>query len=291
MRRRLARIPWSPAGVPAIRAALMQAHLALAGEWRGYLPQLERRMDNLAAALDDLESGGRYGGADYDATVADLDDLVDLYRLTRSSLRLSLTAAEVTSTVTPIWVPDAVTSLAADRAAASVSAPLPSPAPQASPPSAAALGIDALRALGDDGLLLFAQPLARFRETLPEVLQPMPEVAVDGVLWWTSRPCSDPDHGHADDVPAAIGLRPLTRSRDLPLRGPGWDLSVLTEITNFDVLAGAEPALHTPEGNLVARLAELGNALQDSVIRLVDAEPGATHSDGSMAKVTVLDAA
>lgn len=254
--------PWLSIGLPRIHRELAQAYRDLSVEWTAYLDMVGARDSAYEAELDALTDAGRGpGDADFDEVAAQQLDNDYLCRMLGGNLMHSTTAVEVLQSLTPVWVPEAV-----NDALASI--------------EVSAGDARSLTGIGESGLFVFSKSPIRARESLPGG-PTMPEVDVDGVLWWTKTT----EHGDAsravtNEGPRRLMLAPLTRSRDLQwLRGDGWRSSTLTEVTCFDVptVRGADvPGSLWPCVELMARI---GNALQHNHIR---------YTDGSIA---TLDAA
>ncbi|MEE3850162.1 hypothetical protein VZC37_07440 [Gordonia sp. LSe1-13] len=249
-------------GLPRIHRELAQAYRDLSVEWAAYLDMVGARDIEYEAVLDALVDAGRGpGDAEFDEVVAQQLDNDSLYRMLSGNLLHSTTAVEVLQNLAPVWVPEAV-----NDALASI---------EVAPGDARSL-----TGIGGSGLVVFGKSPIRARESLPGG-QTMPEVDVDGVLWWTKTL----ERGGASravtaDGPRRLMLAPLTRSRDLQwLRGDGWRSSTLTEVTCFDVstVRGVDvPGALWPCVELLARV---GTALQRNSLR---------YTDGSIA---TLDAA
>ena len=172
-----------------------------------------------------------------------------------------MAGAETASTATPMWVPASALASIADV-------------------DGSATDRRGLPALGTSGLMLFEKSTVRAQESLPPTAPTLPEVDVDGVLWFTA-----PTVRHGCDTRLVVA--PLTTARGLqPLRGEGWKASTLTEISCIDIYHGVrhdvDPGMHP----IVELLDRMGNALQGGLIRVVERD-----GDEVAEAVSVLDAA
>ncbi|MCH5642088.1 hypothetical protein [Gordonia sp. ABSL49_1] len=244
---------WLAGALPRIHDELGEAYFALAYEYLQYLHILEQRLFDLEFEIEDLEdSGSGPGDSEFDRAVQKHADDEDLQRLLSGTFVHALRAVDVLKDLAPVWVPAAVNDVLAS------------------------LEVDAddargLAQVGATGMVVFDKSPMRMREVLPSGPQ-MPEVDVDGVLWWTKRAATDV-------VPARLVLAPLTRSRDLQwLRGDGWKPSTLTEVTCFDVTASAEAGVDANLLPCVALLAKIGLAQQHNAIRVVDGSMRISHA-------------
>lgn len=259
--RRLNQIPWAASGMPDVQAALVDAFRGLAEEWAAYIRPVGVRMLHAMARFDQYREGRLALTEDECADLAeDYIESVDLYKLLRGLLGRADTSAEVLSRVSPIWVPESVTSEArsADGGAS----------------------IRVLPELGSAGLLVFEKPLTRMTEgPLPNGVI-TPTVDVDGVLWWSHAEFADIGLGGActmEDTTTcgSFEVQPLTCSRDLqPLRGEAWRLSLLTEVANYSV-EPCDDMSDAPSGTPLFRMLDrLGVMLGRSDIHVGD-ESGA----------------
>ncbi len=254
--------PWLSIGLPRIHRELAQAYRDLSVEWTAYLDMVGARDSAYEAELDALTDAGRGpGDADFDEVAAQQLDNDYLCRMLGGNLMHSTTAVEVLQSLTPVWVPEAV-----NDALASI--------------EVSAGDARSLTGIGESGLFVFSKSPIRARESLPGG-PTMPEVDVDGVLWWTKTT----EHGGVsqavtNDGPRRLMLAPLTRSRDLQwLRGDGWRSSTLTEVTCFDVTTVRGADVPGPLWPCVELLARIGTALEHNSLR---------YTAGS---ITTLDAA
>ncbi|RPA19866.1 hypothetical protein [Gordonia sp. OPL2] len=239
-------------GLPRIHRELTQAYRYLSVEWVAYADMVSARDAEYATELDALAAAGRGpGDADFDAVVTQKLDNSTLYRMLCGNVMHSATAVEVLNDLTPVWVPEAV-----NDALASIEVP---------PGDARSL-----TGIGASGLLVFGTSPIRARESLPGG-QTMPEVDVDGVLWWTKTAChGSASNALAEGVPRRLMLAPLTRSRDLQwLRGDGWRTSTLTEVTCFDVTTVRGVDVQEALWPCVELLARIGTALQHNSLRCI----------------------
>lgn len=253
--------PWLAGGLPRIHQELVQAYRDLSVEWAAYLDMIGARDTAYKTELDALAGAGRGpGDADFDEVVTQQLDNDSLNRMLCGNLMHTTTAVEVLRNLTPVWVPQAV-----NDALASI--------------EVSAGDARSLTGIGGSGLFVFSKSPIRARESLPGGAT-MPEVDVDGVLWWTKTLERGGASAVTADRPRRLMLAPLTRSRDLQwLRGDGWRSSTLTEVTCFDVTTVRGADVPGPLWPCVELLARIGTALQDNILH---------YTDGSIA---TLDAA
>lgn len=238
--------PWIAGALPRLHTDLVRAYGELALEWSVYLNVFEHHLNRLADQIEELEDAAKgEGDAEFDAATKALDDYADLFCLLRDNLQHSVAAVEMLNGVTPAWVPEA-----ANDALASID-------------------IDAgdtqgLAHLRPAGMLVFDKSPVRMREVLPDG-HAMPEVDIDGLMWWTKPP--------SRDMPSRLKVAPFTRSRALaPLRGEAWKSSTLTEVTCFHVGVGYDSNIDANLWPCVDLLARIGVALQRNDLRITEGQ-------------------
>lgn len=244
--------PWLSGGLPRIHRELTQAYRDLSFEWVAYVDMVSARHVEYDTELDALAAAGHGpGDADLDAVAAQKLDNASLYRMLCGNVMHSATAVEVLHNLTPVWVPEAV-----NNALGSIDVP--------------AGDARSLTGIGASGLFVFSKSPVRARESLPGG-QTMPEVDVDGVLWWTKTAGNgSASSALTEGVPRRLMLAPLTRSRDLQwLRGDGWRTSSLTEVTCFDVTTVRGVDVQEALWPCVELLARIGTALQRNSLRCI----------------------
>lgn len=211
-----------------------------------------------------MESAGDTRSAGYDQALALFDDVHEMLHLCDDCAMRSTLALAVLDALTPTWVPTATTRavMAHEEVTTRAAATHES--------SARSVDIEAVIALGVCGLMIFEESPLRFRECLPAGYRQPPEVDVDAIMWAWVPAGDDPDGRDTVKLsgPDRIEVWPLTRSRALaPIRGPGWQRSVLTDITTVAFVAEDVPQPGSPEHELLGLLSALGSALQRNMIR------------------------
>lgn len=261
--REVRRVPWTVTSVAEIQTRLAGAHDELGEEWYSYLLPLQRRMSSVEAMLEDLDESEFGAVDDQDRLIGELGDIVEMIRLASLRAVHSVNAVDTLERITPIWVPEHVLTCLGE-------------APRGEP------GVTtAVAELGPAGLLLFEKSPQRFREILPADAPEMPEVDVDGILWWTK-----------ENAPLVV-VAPLTRSRDLDwIRGAGWKRSVLVEATCFDVPLAARRRFNDADASIVELMQRIGKALQDNVISVrSDGDSDALGDNATTPPLRLLDVA